>query len=89
MYAVGGDKPPRAKERPAWLKPAVCEDYRKGMTMEQVARKYHVSDKLVSQYIHGCSGACTKFRVGCTGNVRSTTGKCPMSSSLPRFLAAM
>ena len=67
MYAVGGDdlrpkKKQRKKERPSWLKPAVCEDYRKGMTMEQVARKYHVSDKLVSQYIHeeGILGATSK-----------------------------
>lgn len=67
MYAVGGDdlrpkKKQRKKERPAWLKPAVCEDYRKGMTMEQVARKYHVSDRLVSQYIHeeGILGATPK-----------------------------
>jgi len=67
MYAAGGEetkkrKPREKKERPAWLKPAVCEDYRKGMTMEQVARKYHVSDKLVSQYIHeeGILGATSK-----------------------------
>ena len=67
MYAFGGDdlrpkKKQRKKERPSWLKPAVCEDYRKGMTMEQVARKYHVSDKLVSQYIHeeGILGATSK-----------------------------
>ncbi len=68
MYAVGWEavkkpkKNQRKKERPAWLKPAVCEDYRKGMTMEQVARKYHVSDKLVSQYVHeeGILGATPK-----------------------------
>jgi len=67
MYAAGGEetkkrKPREKKERPAWLKPAVCEDYRKGMTMEQVARKYHVSDKLVSQYVHeeGILGATPK-----------------------------
>ena len=69
MYAVGGGearpkkkRKVKKKERPAWLKPAICEDYRKGMTMEQVARKYHVSDKLVSQYIHeeGILGATPK-----------------------------
>ena len=58
MYAVGWEavkkpkKNQRKKERPAWLKPAICEDYRKGMTIHGVALKYHVSSRLVSQYVH-------------------------------------
>jgi len=67
MYAFGGDdlrpkKKQRKKERPAWLKPAICEDYRKGLTMEHIALKYHVSSRLVSQYVHeeGILGATPK-----------------------------
>lgn len=50
------------KERPAWLKPAICEDYRKGMTIHDVALKYHVSSHLASQYIReeGILGATPK-----------------------------
>lgn len=69
MYAVGGEdiKPKKKrkvkkKERPAWLKPAICEDYRKGMTIHGVALKYHVSSRLVRQYVHeeGILGATPK-----------------------------
>jgi len=52
MYAVGGDKPPRAKERPAWLKPAVCEDYQAGLKVQEIARKYRIANELVSEYLH-------------------------------------
>lgn len=67
MYAAGGEetkkrKPREKKERPAWLKPAICEDYRKGMTIHDVALKYHVSSHLASQYIReeGILGATPK-----------------------------
>ena len=52
MYAVGGDKPSRKKPRPEWLKPAVCDDYRAGLTVHELAKKYHIAPTLVSQYLH-------------------------------------
>lgn len=56
MYAAGGEAPKRRprekKERPAWLKDAVCEDYRAGLTVKEIARKYHVMNELVSEYLH-------------------------------------
>ncbi len=68
MYTISGDGEHKRKrkqwkkERPAWLKPAICEDYRKGMTIHGVALKYHVSSRLASQYIHeeGILGAAPK-----------------------------
>lgn len=56
MYAAGGEAPKRRprekKERPPWLKDAVCEDYRAGLTVKEIARKYHVMNELVSEYLH-------------------------------------
>ena len=68
MYTISGDGEHKRKrkqwkkERPAWLKPAICEDYRKGMTIHDVALKYHVSSHLASQYIReeGLLGATPK-----------------------------
>ena len=57
MYAAGGEetkkrKPREKKERPAWLKDAVCEDYRAGLTVKEIARKYRIANELVSEYLH-------------------------------------
>ncbi len=57
MYAAGGEetkkrKPREKKERPAWLKPAVCDDYKAGLTVQEITAKYHGNTTLVSQYLH-------------------------------------
>ena len=57
MYSIGSDTPKRKrkkwkKQRPDWLPQAVCEDYRAGLTVQELAKKYHINSPLVSQYLH-------------------------------------
>ncbi len=56
MYAAGGEAPKRRprekKERPPWLKDAVCEDYKAGLKVKEIARKYRIANELVSEYLH-------------------------------------
>lgn len=57
MYAIGSDTPKRKrkkwkKQRPDWLPGAVCDDYRAGLTVQELAKKYHINSPLVSQYLH-------------------------------------